>query len=281
MAGMLLAKCIASAVSVGSGFRGGLFSASLLIGSLFGSVAASLAAFAIPDLAVSHLAYTLIGMSAVAAGVVGAPVTLILLVLEGTANFSLTVAVMIAVLAATLVVRKGFGYSFATWRFHLRGVPIRGGYDIGWIEDLTVGKLMRRDVQTVPATMPLETLRRRFAPGDAKRLFVLDVQGRFLGLLEPTDAHAPELDAEGARLTAADLLDATPGTITPEQNIRTALARFVEERIEALAVISPNDGRLLGFLTESYALRRYNQELERLRGEEYGDSGLFGPAGAN
>ena len=31
------------------------------------------------------------------------------------------------------------------------------------------------------------------------------------------------------------------------------------------------------FLTEGYALRRYNQELERVRAEELGDRALFGP----
>jgi CIC family chloride channel protein len=39
---------------------------------------------------------------------------------------------------------------------------------------------------------------------------------------------------------------------------------------------SPIDRRVVGFLTEAYALRRYNQELERTRGDEIGDSSLFG-----
>lgn len=35
--------------------------------------------------------------------------------------------------------------------------------------------------------------------------------------------------------------------------------------------------RVVGFVTEGYALRRYNQELERVRAEELGDRALFGP----
>ena len=60
-------------------------------------------------------------MGAVAGGVVGAPITMTLLVLETTGNFSLTMGVMASVIACSVVVRQSFGYSFATWRFHLRG----------------------------------------------------------------------------------------------------------------------------------------------------------------
>ena len=52
-------------------------------------------------------------------------------------------AVLTAVAVAGLLVRRMFGYSFATWRFHLRGETIRSAHDVGWIRNLTVDKLMR------------------------------------------------------------------------------------------------------------------------------------------
>ena len=67
---LLIAKIAASAFTVGSGMRGGLFSSSLLLGTLFGAaIAAGLQAVA-PGLAVSPVAYALAGMGAVAAGIV-------------------------------------------------------------------------------------------------------------------------------------------------------------------------------------------------------------------
>src|SRR5665213_663303 len=57
---LIPAKAIASAVSVGSGFRGGLFSSSLFLGSLFGSVAGGLVALLLPGMAIDQLAYTLV-----------------------------------------------------------------------------------------------------------------------------------------------------------------------------------------------------------------------------
>ncbi|XKH36307.1 chloride channel protein [Azospirillum doebereinerae] len=80
----LAAKILASAVSLGSGFRGGLFSASLFVGGLFGGLLAALVETLLPGLGVDRGLLLLVGMGSVAAGVIGAPVTMVLLVLETT-----------------------------------------------------------------------------------------------------------------------------------------------------------------------------------------------------
>jgi CIC family chloride channel protein len=60
--------------------------------------------------------------------------------------------------------------------------------------------------------------------------------------------------------------------------VRAALDHFVGSELETLPVVaSASDLRVIGFVTESYALRMYNQELERARAEDLGDSMLFGP----
>jgi CIC family chloride channel protein len=91
-----------------------------------------------------------IGMSALSASVIGGPLTMTFIALESTGDLWLTTAVLIAVIISSQVTREAFGYSFATWRFHLRGETIRSAADIGWMRDLTVGKMMRHDVRTVP-----------------------------------------------------------------------------------------------------------------------------------
>jgi len=71
LGGLIVAKIVASAVSIGSGFRGGLFSTSLFLGGLFGSFAgAGLARFA-PQLGADPLVYAMVGMGSVAAAIVG------------------------------------------------------------------------------------------------------------------------------------------------------------------------------------------------------------------
>lgn len=276
---LIPAKALASAISVGSGFRGGLFSSSLFLGALFGSAAGGIAQYLIPGHPIDQLAYTLVGMGTVATAIVGAPITMILLILELTENFYASVGVMIGVIVASIIVRVGFGYSFATWRFHVRGVPIRGAADIGWIRDLTVSKLMRRDAQTVAEDLPLAELRAQFPLGGTKWAFLLDKNGNYAGMVLTADAHNPDLDEKLPTMTAGDLRQGESQFLLAHQNVRAALIAFAKGELEVLPVLaSASDRKVVGLVTEAYALRRYSQELERSRAGDLRDQTLFGPA---
>jgi CIC family chloride channel protein len=279
--GLTAAKTLASAISIGSGFRGGLFSAALFIGSLFGSAASQLSDVALPGFAIDPLAYTLVGMASVAAGVIGAPLTMILLVLEGSGDFSATIGVLVGVITTTIAVRHWFGYSFATWRFHLRGLKIRSPEDIGWLDEFRVGRLMRTDTKSVPVAMSVASLRKLFPIGSAKRVFAVDGK-RLAGIVDMVELHGPDLMLAPEDLTAGDLAHPASAHLLPDDDIRTALQKFSDTEIETLPVVdSAESMELLGFLTEAYALRRYNQELERRRAEAEGDSSLFSSAVRN
>jgi CIC family chloride channel protein len=277
LAGLVVAKIIASAVSIGSGFRGGLFSSSLFLGSLFGSLIGGLLVRLGPHLAADPLIYALVGMGAVAAAIVGAPMTMIMLVLETTGDFSATIGVMVGVVTAAIAVRHWFGYSFATWRFHLRGLTIRSPEDVGWINELLIGPMMRRDPAVIAADLPLDELRRRFPAGSTKQVFVVDGDGRLSGIIDPTEASGPE--GAGEAKTVGDLVTEPASFLLPGDDLRTALDRFSQAAQETLPVIDNPDGRrVLGYLSEAYALRRYAHELERHRGARQDDAGIFSPA---
>ncbi len=279
--GLVVAKLFASALSIGSGFRGGMFSSSLFMGSLFGGIVGVLAADVSPALAAHHSVFILAGMGAVAAAVVGAPVTMILLVLEVTSDFSATIGVTAAVLLASFTARQWFGYSFATWRFHIRGVALHGGHDIGWLQDLTAGRLMRRDFATVPKETSLRELRERFPAAGTKIVFALDERGYYAGFIDIPAVHSTDFDPAGDTLHTADLVVGAAFFLTPTQPVRAALDLFIAAEAEALPVVeSTAERRILGYLTEAYALRRYNRELEARRREELGDDELFSPTRA-
>ncbi len=277
LAALLFAKIAASAFTVGSGMRGGLFSSSLFLGTAFGGAVAGALSMIAPSLSVNPVAYALVGMGAVAGGIVGAPVTMTLLVLETTGNFSLTIGVMAAVIASTVVVRQSFGYSFATWRFHVRGLRISGAHDVGWIADLTVGKLMRRDVHIIPASETVAKLREHFPLGGPKYAFVLNDGGAYLGTIETVEAHSTAYDSTADEVTAVDLIHDEPRVLTPAENIQSALVMFTKTASEVLPVVeTARSGRVIGFVSEAYVLRRYSQELEKRRLEE-ANGGVFSP----
>ncbi|MCE9650737.1 MAG: chloride channel protein [Parvibaculum sp.] len=273
---LLAGKLLASAISLGSGLRGGMFSSALFLGVLLGGLVVSAMGIIAPDLEAHRVPFMLVGMGAVGAAIIGAPITMVLLVLEGTGNFPITMGVLVAVVIASTIMRLTFGYSFSTWRFHLRGIPITGAHDVGWIADLTVLRAMRSDPVLVPANTPLLKLRQIAPLGGAKRVFIIDDAQRYRGLVQMETVHDPDIDDAAATLVAGDLARGAGIYLQPRENLRVALSRFETVEMETLPVVNDTtELRVIGYITEAYALRRYTQELERQRGSEIGQSGPF------
>jgi CIC family chloride channel protein len=273
---LLIAKIVASAISVGSGFRGGLFSSSLFLGCIFGAACVQAAAYFDPSIMAQRPAFLLVGMGAVAAGIIGAPFTMVFLVLEATGDFPVTIGVLVSVIVSGTIVRLMFGYSFATWRFHVRGIGLKGAHDIGWIADMTVARLMRADPKLVPTNMTLRALREKYPPGSAARVFAVAPNGHYAGWLDMAEVHDPQIDEALDQGVVADLVRQPDVYLLPSENVRTALARFEEAQTENLPVLSARaDLRVVGYMTEGYAMRRYMQELERRRSAELGEQNLF------
>jgi CIC family chloride channel protein len=158
---VLALKITASVISLASGFRGGLFFASLFLGSLAGQAFGEVAN--LWGIAIDPNDAALVGMAALSVSIVGGSMTLAMLMLEITHDFALMGVVLTAALVSSAVTREAFGYSFSTWRLHVRGSDIRSPRDIGWLTTLTAGRMMRRDwvaVQRAPA-LPVSASRCR------------------------------------------------------------------------------------------------------------------------
>ena len=253
-------KSVASALSLGAGFRGGLFFASLLIGSAAGRFYAE----ALPLLTSLHIdsgVAAVAGLAAFGACVLGAPMTMTVLALEMTGDFYVTIAALVAAAVATLINRETFGYSFATWRFHLRGETIRGPADVGRIRELTVGSLMRTNANIAPASLSVKDARAMFPFGAEKQFFLADEHGRVQAMMLTGQLYAPELKPDDPVLPLAQ---ACKVLLTPSLGVREALDAFDANEADVLPVVnSQTDGRIIGQLSEAHALRRYGEELER------------------
>lgn len=260
---VVVLKVVASAVSLGSGFRGGLFFASLFLGAILGQIMHALIGLVDPLLFPNASMMMLVGMAGLAAAVVGGPLTMAFLALETSGSLPLTIAVLAAAVASSMLVRETFGFSFTTWRFHLRGENIRSAHDIGWMRNLTVGRMMRRDVKSVAETMSVKEFRRLYPLGAASRVIVLRDDGRYAGLLDVSDAYSQTAADETAAV--ATLMTLTDTMLHPAMSAADAEAVFEKHNAEALVVVSDLAGRkVIGTLTESHLLRRYSNELEKV-----------------
>lgn len=264
---VFIVKIMASAVSLGFGFRGGLFFASLFIGSLAGQLFAAgiVRINGLPPIDPSDSA--LIGMAAMAVAIIGAPMTMSLLVLETTHDFALTGVAVTAGLVASTVVRETFGFSFSTWRFHTRGQTIRSARDVGWIRNLTVGKMMQRLPETAPASMSIDEFRRRFPLGSTPSVVLTDSTGTYFGIVDTASAYETSLNGGDE---AGSLASMKGVALEPQQHVQEAMIVFDTNGADFLAVVS-DDGDVIGTLSEKFVHRRYTDEMEKAQREMFGE----------
>jgi len=264
---VLFAKSAASIVSLGFGFRGGLFFASLFLGTLIGHLFAESLTMMVGHPVVDPRNAALVGMAAFAVAVVGGPMTMAMLVLQATHDFSLTGAVIAASLVSSTIVRELFGYSFSTWRLHLRGETIKSARDVGWVKTLTAGRMMRKETKPTPAAMSIAEFRRTFPLGSTSRVVLADAHDVYAGIVVVPAAYAEGLDPSAGVATLASGHDVV---LTPEMDIAGVMARFDDARTDELAVLSA-DRHVLGIVSETYVRRRYTEELEKAQRELFGE----------
>lgn len=264
---VLVVKIAASTISLSFGFRGGLFFASLFIGSLVGQLFAGAIAH-IPALpAVDSSDAALIGMAAMAVAIVGGPMTMSMLVLEVTHDFALTSVAITAALCASTFVREAFGFSFSTWRLHTRGESIRSARDVGWMRALTVGKMMQRGAETTPAITSIAEFQRRFPLGSTSKVVLVDSADHYSGIVETAKAFDAAINTEAEVGSLATLQSIA---LAPAQDVRSAIRTFDLSEADYLAVVDDSQA-VLGTLSERFVHRRYADEVEKAQREMFGE----------
>jgi chloride channel protein, CIC family len=264
IATVIVLKLSACLISLASGFRGGLFFASLFVGSLLGKLFAALLVLSGFDLAVDPTVSMLTGMATLGVAIVGGPLTMSFLVLEMTRSVDVTAVVLAGCIVTSIFVRFMFGHSFSTWRLHLRGETIRSANDVGWLRNLTVERMMRTDVGKVPTTTTIAACRREFVLGSRQAVVVVNNNDDYCGLVLLPDLFSGELDTIADDIQVVELARYTDVALLPEMNVKTAMKLFDDAEAEVLAVLESSDSRkVVGLLSESFARRRYVEEIDQ------------------
>jgi CIC family chloride channel protein len=166
-----------------------------------------------------------------------------------------------------LIVRELFGYSFATWRFHLRGEVIRGPQDIGWIQQINANSLMRADFENALNTMSIREAQKLFSPTLVRQVVLRDPNGIYAGIVLSADLHSIATDDNSPLSTLAKQVDEF---LLPGASIRDVIAAFERSETDVLAIVDRADHRAaIGTVTESHVLRTYGEELERRNQEMF------------
>ena len=128
MFALIVAKTAATAITLASRFGGGVFSPALCVGALTGAVFGGIATAVFPHLSSSGGLYAILGMGAVAAAVLGAPISTTVMVFELTGGYALSLALLITVSIANGLSLAVLGRSYFHAQLESRGIILQEGF---------------------------------------------------------------------------------------------------------------------------------------------------------
>ncbi|MEP4430559.1 MAG: chloride channel protein, partial [Hyphomicrobiales bacterium] len=144
MLALIVAKTAATSITLASRFGGGIFSPALYIGAMTGGAFGIIAASVFPEMASSQGLYAILGMGAVAAAVIGAPISTTMIVFELTGGYGLTIALLLTVSVAVGLTIAIHGRSYFHWQLEMRGLFVNVGPHKYLVQKVRVAEFLQQ-----------------------------------------------------------------------------------------------------------------------------------------
>ncbi len=265
-------KLVATTVCLGFGFGGGVFSPSLVIGAMLGGAYGTLVSTFIPGATSGADAYVIVGMGAVAAAILGAPISTTLIIFEMTGDYALTTVVMVAVVISSVITKQITGHSYFTFLLAYRGIDLRRGFEAVLLRSIRVGDVMAPDCARIGPETRLPQIRRQLQETPEGEIFVVDDEGGLLGTITLPDLSEVAFDpAVDDLITASDVARPHPPSLAENDDLERALAVMRDSGESHIAVVAAAASKtFMGCVHERDVIMAYNRALLERREEEQG-----------
>jgi CIC family chloride channel protein len=258
--GLLIAKILATSLTMSIGGSGGVFAPSLFMGAMLGSAYGGIAHDLLPGLAVAAGAYGLVGMGAVFAAAARAPITAVLIIFELTGDYRIILPLMIAVIVATALSNHFTRETIYTLKLRRRGIDINAPETESPMSQITVAQAMGELPRPLAPEQPLHEVIARFTAERTGTLPVLDRDGRLLGVIAAVDVEQA-LGRSTDGLSAGALVHDTP-ELRAEQSLTDAVRALASSDDDGLPVLDRDGTNVVGWLTHQRVLRAYRDRIE-------------------
>jgi chloride channel protein, CIC family len=268
LAFIVVAKVIGTCFTLSSGGSGGVIAPSLVLGATTGALMGMLlrqAGWVRAD--VSPAFFALIGMGAVLAAVVHAPLASILILMEVAGHRDggardVILPAMLACITATGMARLISRDSIYTLGLRRRGVVLGSGGDVAVLRRLTVDLVPMDPVRTVSVVAPLKDLLDAVSDHEHD-MIALDEHGFYAGMAFAEDVRTALLQHEAIPyLLVEDLVRADVPMMKTSDDLSTAFESFGRHDVGRLPVCLPNQpGRVIGLISRREVMRVYHKAL--------------------
>jgi len=261
---LVVLKLVATSITIGSGGSGGIFAPSLFIGACLGGLVGTVVHALEPARTAAPGAYALVGMGAVAAGAMHAPITAILIIFELTDDYRIILPLIVACITSVLITTRLKQDSIYTLKLSRRGVNLVRGQELNVLRSLQVSQVMRSDPEKVHADAAFRTLMDLMVNSPRTNFFVVDNEDRLLGVITLQDLRKAvhESDALETLLVAFDLMRPVHHVFRPSDTLDVVMKAFSETYMDELPVVDgAEEERLVGTITKNDVIDAYNREI--------------------
>lgn len=245
-------KFVATLFSYASGGAGGIFAPALFLGGMLGGAVGHLDRILFPGGESQVGAFALVGMGAVFAGIVRAPMTSVLIIFEMTDGYGLILPLMIANMTAYGLARRWRTTPIYEALLEQDGIHLpRRASQIG---AMPVIAAMKTRPATIPSACSIDQALLHVASHEYTTFPVVDAEGRFDGFVTRPQLAARAAAGGGARPVLEAISRAE--TVLPNEPLHRAAVRMDSAGIHVVAVIEdPQSRKFVGILTSSDLVR--------------------------
>lgn len=261
----LIAKIVATSLTLGSGGSGGVFAPSLFLGATtgyaFGLLLRRFAMFS----EVSPSTYSLVGMASMVAAITHAPMAAIVMLFEITHNYTIILPVMFSCTMALLISKRFHVDSVDMVKLRRLGIQFGLHVQTAVLRRIAVRRIMQSGVVKVFSDMPLQDIILKTADEDASDFVVVDRQGRYKGLLCEKDMRNMLVHPEAIPLIVGDdMARMDVPVVHTEETLDKVLELFSRLEVNSLPVSDDVEGDVfVGMVTREELMRTYMDELHK------------------
>ncbi|MFW6007558.1 MAG: chloride channel protein, partial [Halanaerobiales bacterium] len=259
---LMLAKILATDLTLGSGGSGGIFAPSLFIGAMMGSTYGGILSSLFPGIVAGASSYAIVGMGAMFAGATHAPLTAIVIIFEMTRDPMIFLPMMFACIISTLVTTHVQKRNIYTTKLLNRGIDIDKVKETSILKNVQVKEIMNSDLITLSENNTLKKAREIFKKTYFSHLPVIDSEtGKLIGMLDSQQV-LNNIEKESDNIEVEKYAHPVPLFIEEHDDLLKALKLVNEIKMRIIPVVTDNKTKKLsGIITRSDILEAYHQEV--------------------
>lgn len=281
---LALLKTVATAISVGAGASGGVFTPSLFVGAALGAAVGILAHHFAPhdasgkSLVGPYEGYALVGMGCLVAGTTRAPIMAVMVLFEMTLSYDIVLPLMLGCITASLVARSLYRYSVYEEGLIARGRTTPQGIEETVLATTRVEDVMRTNPTWVSRSATYGEIVPLITASRASAVYVCGDDHVYLGVIHIHDViQLASLGDLGPGIIALDLASPVE-PVTVDRPLSDVFEAMETQEIDELPVVDPAKRRLIGTVARRdvmaalhvEVLQRHNLRAKFVRQDEQG-----------